>query len=70
MRKFATETITVNFSWPELAYISSLVDVRFSYSATPMLSFAADNTPVSLGFDAYATWWDNIPGTHLPGGNS
>jgi Ca2+-binding RTX toxin-like protein len=59
MRRFATDDITVNFQWPELDYISSLVDIWFSYSATPMLSFSADNTPISLGFDGYTTWYGN-----------
>jgi Ca2+-binding RTX toxin-like protein len=60
MRKFFTDTITVNFWRPELEYIQSVVDVKFQYGLSAMLTLAIDDA--TQGFDGYTTWWDDAAG--------
>src|SRR5262245_49673207 len=62
MHKFFTENITVNFDPARLADLW-MVDLSFKkVIADPMITFAVDNTPQGLGFDAYTLWHDNWRG--------
>jgi hypothetical protein len=63
MRRFGTETISVNFWRPELDYIQSLVDVRFVYdSAHVAVTLSVDGVPRSHGTDGWTDWWWNAEG--------
>ncbi len=63
MRRFVSDTITVNFWRPELEYIQSLVDVRFIYDPThATVTLGIDGVPHSHGVDGWTDWWFNAEG--------
>ena len=58
MRRFVSDTITVNFWRPELDYIQSLMDVRFIYDpAHAAVRFGIDNVPQTHGVNGWTDWW-------------
>jgi hypothetical protein len=63
MRRFASDTIAVDFWRPELDYISSLVDVRFVYDpAHAAVTLGIDGVPHSHEVDGWTDWWWNSEG--------
>jgi hypothetical protein len=63
MRRFVSDTITVNFWRPELEYIQSVVDVRFIYDpAHAAVTFGIDDVPKARGVDGWTDWWWNSEG--------
>jgi hypothetical protein len=63
MRRFVSDTITVNFWRPELEYIQSVVDVRFIYDpAHAAVTLGIDGVPHSHGVDGWTDWWLNAEG--------
>ncbi len=58
MTSFYTDQIEINSTRQELAYISSLVDVTFKYSANPLhVKISYDNSPAQWGWDGVTHEW-------------
>jgi Ca2+-binding RTX toxin-like protein len=61
MRRFASDTIAVDFWRPELDYIQRLVDVHFVYDpAHPNVTLSINNEPRAHGWDGMTTSYGDL----------